>query len=40
VIAGDPVTGTLRATGVRPKLAEKLQDAGISLPAELFATAD
>ena len=31
--------GELRATGVRPKLAERLQDHGITLPSELFASA-
>ncbi len=29
----------LRATGVRPKLAERLQDAGVTLPSELFSDA-
>ena len=33
------VAGSLRPTGVRPKLAERLHDAGIALPAELFDTA-
>lgn len=33
------VAGTLRATGVRPKLTERLHDAGIALPADLFGTA-
>jgi hypothetical protein len=28
--------GTLRPTGVRPKLAERLLDFGIVLPAEMF----
>ncbi|HEY3670688.1 MAG TPA: CpaF family protein [Acidimicrobiia bacterium] len=31
--------GELRATGVRPKLAERLQDAGITLPSDLFGSA-
>ena len=33
------VAGSLRPTGVRPKLTERLHDAGIALPAELFDTA-
>ena len=30
--------GELQPTGVRPKLAERLQDAGITLPGDLFGT--
>jgi hypothetical protein len=30
------VGGTMRPTGVRPKLAERLAEAGITLPGELF----
>jgi pilus assembly protein CpaF len=30
------VAGALRPTGVRPKLTERLADAGVSLPAEVF----
>jgi pilus assembly protein CpaF len=30
------VTGRFRATGVRPKFAERLKGAGIELPASLF----
>ena len=30
------VAGVLRPTGVRPKLTERLEEAGITLPAELF----
>ena len=30
------VGGTMRPTGVRPKLAERLAEAGIALPADLF----
>ena len=33
-----PIAGTLRATGVRPKLTERLHDAGIELPGDLFDT--
>jgi pilus assembly protein CpaF len=33
------VIGTLRSTGIRPKLAERLTDSGITLPADLFGTA-
>jgi pilus assembly protein CpaF len=33
------VGGSLRATGVRPKLTERLRDAGIALPSELFGEA-
>jgi pilus assembly protein CpaF len=36
---GGQIHGTLRSTGIRPKLAERLHDAGIELPAELFDTA-
>ncbi len=35
---GGPITGVLRSTGIRPKLAERLHDAGVELPAELFDT--
>jgi pilus assembly protein CpaF len=35
---GGPIHGALRSTGIRPKLAERLHDAGIELPAELFDT--
>ena len=30
--------GHLKATGIRPRFAEKLQDFGVKLGAELFAT--
>ena len=30
------VGGTIRPTGVRPRLAERLAEAGITLPGELF----
>jgi pilus assembly protein CpaF len=30
--------GHLKATGIRPRFAEKLQDLGVKLGAELFAT--
>jgi pilus assembly protein CpaF len=30
------VAGSLRPTGVRPKLTERLHDAGITLPADVF----
>ena len=33
------VGGRLRATGVRPKLAERLHDAGVSLPSDIFGDA-
>jgi pilus assembly protein CpaF len=33
------VGGSLRPTGVRPKLAERLHEAGIDLPGDLFGTA-
>ena len=33
------VAGTLRPTGVRPKLTERLHETGITLPADLFDTA-
>jgi pilus assembly protein CpaF len=36
---GGQIHGTLRSTGIRPKLAERLHDAGIELAAELFDTA-
>jgi len=35
---GGPIAGTLRATGIRPKLTERLVDAGIELPGDLFDT--
>jgi pilus assembly protein CpaF len=34
--ADGSVGGALRPTGVRPKLTEKLLDAGITLPSDLF----
>src|SRR6201984_171018 len=33
------LSGALRPTGVRPKLTERLHEAGINLPADLFDTA-
>ena len=33
------ITGALRPTGVRPKLTERLHDAGITLPADQFGSA-
>ena len=33
---GGAIHGTLRSTGIRPKLAERLHDEGIDLPANLF----
>jgi pilus assembly protein CpaF len=33
------VAGALRPTGVRPKLTERLHEAGITLPGELFGAA-
>jgi pilus assembly protein CpaF len=35
----DGIVGVLRATGVRPKLAERLHEAGIDLPGDIFDTA-
>jgi pilus assembly protein CpaF len=32
------VTGRFRATGIRPKFAERLKMCGISLPASMFQT--
>ena len=32
------VAGALRPTGVRPKLTERLHDAGITLPGDLFGS--
>jgi pilus assembly protein CpaF len=37
--SGGRVGGALRATGVRPKLAERIEDAGITLPADMFSGA-
>ena len=37
--ADGAITGALRPTGVRPKLAERLHDAGITLPGDLFGSA-
>ena len=33
---GGPIAGSLRSTGIRPKLTERLHDAGIELPGDLF----
>ena len=33
---GGAIHGALRSTGIRPKLAERLHDQGIDLPANLF----
>ncbi len=36
VVGADGRRGGLRATGLRPKFAERLSDVGVTLPAELF----
>ncbi len=40
VDASGKTLGRLKPTGIRPKFAEKLADHGISLPSDMFGTAD
>lgn len=36
---GDRLVGQLRATGLRPKFVEKIEEAGMRLPASIFGAA-